>query len=74
MTHNFGPFETWRNYESIGDAERVKANFGGSKSLSRSVYADNLDDALRECLWQTMREQAGFEAVEMKGKGDRVGM
>ena len=45
MTHSFGLFETWRYYESIGDAERVKANSGGSKNLSRSVYADN--DALR---------------------------
>ena len=44
MTHNFGPFETWR----IGDTERVKANFGCPKSLSRSVYADNLDDALQD--------------------------
>ena len=48
MTHNFGPCETWRNYESIADTERVKANPGCSNSLSRSVYADNLDDALRD--------------------------
>lgn len=45
MTHSFGLFETWRNYESIGDTERVKANSGGFKSLSRSVYAGN--DALQ---------------------------
>ena len=31
MTHSFGPFETWRIYESIGDTERVKARFGCSK-------------------------------------------
>ena len=27
MTHNFGPFLTWRNNESIGDTERVKSQF-----------------------------------------------
>ena len=31
MTHTFGPFETWLNYESVGDTERVKANFGCSE-------------------------------------------